>query len=51
MADCCLIPQIFNARRFEVDMAPYPTLTAIETACNALQAFQMAQPSAQPDAA
>jgi len=51
MADCCLVPQIFNARRFDVDMTPYPTLTAIETACNALKAFQMAQPSAQPDAA
>lgn len=51
MADCCLIPQIFNARRFNVDMMPYPTLAAIEEACSALEAFQLAQPSAQPDAA
>ena len=51
MADCCLIPQIFNARRFEVDMTPYPTLTAIDEACFQLKAFQLAQPSAQPDAA
>lgn len=51
MADCCLVPQIFNARRFEVDMAPYPTLCAIEDACNALPAFQAAHPSQQPDAA
>lgn len=51
MADCCLIPQIFNARRFEVDMTPYPTLVAIEEACAGLEAFQLAQPSAQPDAA
>lgn len=51
MADCCLIPQMFNARRFEVDMAPYPTLCAIEDACNALPAFQAAHPSQQPDAA
>ncbi|WP_034296883.1 maleylacetoacetate isomerase [Herbaspirillum sp. RV1423] len=51
MADCCLIPQIFNARRFEVDMAPYPTLAAIDEACHTLKAFQLAQPSAQPDAA
>ncbi|AKZ62612.1 maleylacetoacetate isomerase [Herbaspirillum hiltneri N3] len=51
MADCCLIPQIFNARRFNVDMTPYPTLAAIEEACSALEAFQLAQPSAQPDAA
>jgi len=50
MADCCLTPQIFNARRFEVDMAPYPTLVAIEQACQALPAFQLAQPSVQPDA-
>lgn len=51
MADCCLVPQIFNARRFEVDMAPYPTLVAIEQACLALPAFDAAQPARQPDAA
>ena len=51
MADCCLIPQIFNARRFEVDLSPYPSLLAIESNCQALTAFQLAQPSAQPDAA
>ncbi|MGO0791883.1 maleylacetoacetate isomerase [Herbaspirillum seropedicae] len=51
MADCCLVPQIFNARRFEVDMAPYPTLCAIEQACHALPAFQQAHPAQQPDAA
>lgn len=51
MADCCLIPQLFNARRFEVDLSPYPTLVAIEDACNALPAFQAAHPSQQPDAA
>ncbi|EJN09967.1 maleylacetoacetate isomerase [Herbaspirillum sp. YR522] len=51
MADCCLVPQLFNARRFEVDMAPYPTLVAIESACNALPAFQLAHPAQQPDAA
>jgi maleylpyruvate isomerase len=51
MADCFLIPQIFNARRFEVDMAPYPTLCAIEAACNALPAFEQAHPAQQPDAA
>jgi maleylpyruvate isomerase len=51
MADCCLVPQIFNARRFQVDMAPYPTLCAIEAACSALPAFQAAHPTQQPDAA
>ena len=51
MADCCLVPQMFNARRFEVDMTPYPTLVAIESVCNALPAFQQAHPVQQPDAA
>jgi len=51
MADCCLIPQIFNARRFDVDMAPYPALAAIDAACSDLKAFQLAHPSVQPDAA
>lgn len=51
LADCCLIPQMFNARRFEVDMTPYPTLVSIEQACEALDAFRLAAPGAQPDAA
>ena len=50
LADICLIPQLANARRFEIDLAPYPTLTRIETNCMALPAFQHAAPSAQPDA-
>lgn len=50
MADCCLIPQMFNARRFKVDLAPYPTLRAIEEACENLDAFQAARPENQPDA-
>jgi maleylacetoacetate isomerase len=50
MADCCLVPQWFNAERFSVDLAPYPTLAAIVDACNALPAFQEAHPAMQPDA-
>jgi maleylacetoacetate isomerase len=50
MADCCLVPQLFNAKRFGVDLAAYPTLQAIDTACQELPAFQAAQPAAQPDA-
>eukprot|EP01042_Synura_sphagnicola_P032496 gene32496-41798_t len=50
MADCCLVPQIFNARRFDVDMSPYPTLIAIEQACQQLDAFRLAAPDVQPDA-
>jgi maleylacetoacetate isomerase len=49
LADCCLVPQIFNAKRFNVSFEGLPrTLTAFE-ACMALPAFQKAQPSACPD--
>jgi maleylpyruvate isomerase len=50
LADCCLVPQVFNAQRFEVDTAPYPTVMRINAACVALPAFQQAHPSQQPDA-
>ena len=50
LADCCLVPQVYNARRFGVDMAPYPTICAIEEACLALPAFRDAAPDRQPDA-
>jgi maleylacetoacetate isomerase len=50
MADCVLVPQVFNAQRFEVDMAPYPTIASIHAACVALDAFAAAHPSRQPDA-
>jgi maleylpyruvate isomerase len=50
LADCCLVPQLANARRFKCDVAPYPTLLAIEKNCQALEAFQRAAPDKQPDA-
>ncbi len=50
MADCCLIPQLYNARRFSLDLAPYPILRRIEEACLALPAFDAARPENQPDA-
>ncbi|WP_217125795.1 maleylacetoacetate isomerase [Hydrogenophilus thiooxidans] len=50
LADCCIVPQLFNARRFECDLSPYPRLTAIDAACQRLPAFQKAAPDAQPDA-
>jgi len=50
MADICLVPQLANARRVDLDLSPYPTLLAIETACNALPAFAAAAPARQPDA-
>lgn len=50
LADCCLVPQLFNARRFGLDLAQWPTLARIEQACLALPAFRAAAPDAQPDA-
>jgi maleylacetoacetate isomerase len=50
MADLCLVPQIYNARRFGVDLGPYPKLTAIEANLLALPAFDRARPEMQPDA-
>jgi maleylacetoacetate isomerase/maleylpyruvate isomerase len=50
MADCCLVPQIFNAKRYNSDLAPYPTTMRVFDACMKLDAFDRAQPSQQPDA-
>jgi maleylpyruvate isomerase len=50
IADCCLVPQLFHAQRFGVDLTPYPTLRSIDAACQALPAFRDAHPSVQPDA-
>ena len=50
LADICLVPQLANARRVDLDLAPYPTLLSIEAACMALPAFAAAAPSKQPDA-
>ena len=50
IADCCLVPQVYNAQRFEIDMAPYPTIARINANCAALPAFDAAHPSRQPDA-
>ena len=50
MADCCLVPQIFNAKRYSSDLAPYPTTMRVFENCMKLEAFDRAQPSKQPDA-
>jgi maleylpyruvate isomerase len=47
MADVCLVPQVFNARRFAVDLAPYPRIVGIDAACRDLPAFQGAAPERQ----
>ena len=46
LADCCLMPQLYNARRWEVDLAALPTILRIEEACGQLPAFQAAHPDA-----
>lgn len=50
LADICLVPQLANARRFNIALDAFPTLVRIEQNCMALKPFQDAAPSAQPDA-
>jgi len=50
LADACLIPQMYNARRFEVSLVAYPKLRAVEAHCNSLPEFSAAAPESQPDA-
>jgi maleylacetoacetate isomerase len=50
MADCCLVPQIFNAKRYNSDLTPFPTVMRVFYACMKLEAFERAQPAQQPDA-
>lgn len=50
MADVYLIPQVWNARRFNVPLDAFPTIVRIDTACNEIEAFKAAAPENQPDA-
>ncbi len=50
MADVCLVPQVYNAKRFGVDITRYPLISRIYENCQALEAFQQAEPENQPDA-
>ena len=50
MADCLLVPQVYNARRFGVDLSAFPTIERINGECLALDAFDQASPERQPDA-
>jgi maleylacetoacetate isomerase len=50
MADVCLVPMMYNARRYHLDVKPYPALTAIDAHLTTLPAFQATRPEAQPDA-
>ncbi|WP_298285075.1 maleylacetoacetate isomerase [Acidocella sp.] len=49
LADLCIVPQLYNARRFGLDLSPYPRLAAVEAAARALPAFIKAAPEHQPD--
>ncbi|TAH44737.1 MAG: maleylacetoacetate isomerase [Gammaproteobacteria bacterium] len=50
LADICLVPQVYNARRIGVDLAAFPDIVRIEQQCLALPAFEAARPENQPDA-
>jgi len=50
IADCCLVPQVYSAERFAIDLTPYPRLTASVEQARVLPAFQAAHPDRQPDA-
>lgn len=50
IADVCLVPQVYNAQRFDVDLSDYPTIQRINAACLELPAFASAAPDIQPDA-
>ena len=50
LADVYLIPQVFSAHRFDVDLGPFPTIIAIDKTCQELPAFRDAEPGRQPDA-
>lgn len=51
LADLCLVPQLYNARRFDVDLSTLQPLVDIEARCEAIEAFQLAHPDRQIDAA
>jgi maleylacetoacetate isomerase len=50
LADVCLVPQVYNARRYECDLAPYPRIVEIDERCRRIEAFANAAPERQPDA-
>lgn len=50
IADICLVPQVYNAKRFGIDMTPFPHIQSIVEKCSGIEAFKRAEPEAQPDA-
>ena len=51
IVDACLVPQMYNARRFSCELGDFPTLSSIDAHCRSLDAFRRAEPENQPDAA
>lgn len=49
MADCLLIPQVYNAMRFNVDLSPFPAIVSVHSHCETLTAFHLAHPDQQAD--
>lgn len=50
LADCCLVPQVYNARRYDMDLTAWPAIQRIAAHCEDLPAFRAARPEVQPDA-
>ena len=50
LADVCLVPQVANARRYNVPLERFPHIVAVDAACQKLPAFERARPDQQPDA-
>ena len=50
LADVCLVPQVYNARRYDCDLGAYPTIRRIDDRCRRIEAFARAAPEQQPDA-
>lgn len=50
LADAWLVPQVYNARRFGLDLGPYPTIVSVDQHCQTIAAFAAAHPDKQPDA-
>lgn len=50
LVDVCLVPQVYNAKRFGVDLAPYPIIGEVTASLCAIEAFRLAEPERQPDA-
>ena len=50
LADVCLVPQVYNARRLKVPLDRFPRIVAVDAACRELAAFDAARPENQPDA-